>query len=147
MHLKQICVLIKRRGSCKWNLRVLGGFWCAWSCLAPPAGSLAGFMGQMGPGGAPEEAVAGIRAVGGGLQSQIHHPQYEIKQPRCGWEVGMAGRVGLAPPRGHQTDTNRQFKATLRPAYGRWKFLSRSPFYSTFFDSGADVVWVGTPKL
>jgi len=43
----------------------------------------------MGPGGAPEEAVAGIRAVGGGLQSQIHHPQYEIKQPRCGWEVGM----------------------------------------------------------
>jgi hypothetical protein len=51
----------------------------------------------MGPGGAPEEAVAGIRAVGGGLQSQIHHPQYEIKQPRCGWEVGMAGRGGPAP--------------------------------------------------
>ena len=54
----------------------------------------------MGPGGAPEEAVAGIRAVGGGLQSQIHPPQYEIKQPRCGWEVGMAGPYSLAPPPG-----------------------------------------------
>ena len=75
---------IKRRGSCKWKIRVLGGFWSAWSCLTPQAGSPAGLTGQMGPGGAPEEAVAGIRAVGGGLQSQIHPPQYEIKQPRCG---------------------------------------------------------------
>ena len=68
--------------------------------MAPPAGSPAGLTGQMGPGGAPEEAVAGIRAVGGGLQSQIHHPQYEIKQPRCGWEVGMACRGGPTPAPG-----------------------------------------------
>ena len=64
------------------------------------SGCTGGLNGSNGPRGAPEEAVAGIRAVGGGLQSQIHPPQYEIKQPRCGWEVGMAGRGGLTPPPG-----------------------------------------------
>jgi hypothetical protein len=93
-------LLIKRRASCKWKSRVLGGFWCAWSCLAPPAGGPAGLTCQMGPGVAPEAAVAGIRTVGGGLQSQMHPQQYETKQPRCGWEVGMADRGGLAPALG-----------------------------------------------
>jgi hypothetical protein len=43
-------------------------------------------------------------------------------------------------PRDHQTDTNRQFKAALRPACGRWKFLSTFLFffYSIFLNSGSD---------
>jgi hypothetical protein len=47
---------IERRGSCKWDQRVLGGFWSAWGCLAPPAGAPVGLTCQMDPGGAPEEA-------------------------------------------------------------------------------------------
>jgi hypothetical protein len=76
-------------------------------------------MGQMGPGGAPEEAVAGIRAVGGGLQSQIHPPQYEIKQPRCGWEVDMACRGGPTPapgpPNGYKPPIQSRVAAGMWP--------------------------------
>ena len=88
----------------------------------PPAGEPAGLTGQMGPGGAPEEAVAGIRAVGGGLQSQVHPPQYEIKQPRCGWEVGMADPGGLArapgPSDGYKSPIQSRVAAGMWPLEG-----------------------------
>ena len=86
--------------------------------MAPPAGAPAGLTGQMGPGGAPEEAVAGIRAVGGGLQSQVHPPQYEIKQPRCGWEVGMAGHGGPTPAPGPSSGYKPPIQS--RVAAGMW---------------------------
>ena len=92
--------------------------------MAPPAGSPAGLAGGMGPRGAPEAAVAGIRAVavGGGLQSQIHPPQYEIKQPRCWWEVGMAGRGGLSrapgPSNGYKSPIQSRVAAGMWPLEG-----------------------------
>ena len=81
--------------------------------IGPP-----GLTYEIGPGDAPEAEVAGIRAVGGGLQSQIHHPQYEIKQPRCGWEVGMAFPCSLAPPPGPSNGYKPPIQS--RVAAGMW---------------------------